>query len=237
MVPEEELAGDCAVVIDVLRATTTIVHALEAGAEYILPCPEIENAFIEADRLGRDQTLIGGEKGGVIIEGFDLGNSPITYTPEKVAGKKIVLRTTNGVKALMTTKKAATIYTAAFSNLTAVVETLLQREEDIHIVCSGTDGHITAEDCLCAGAIASELMKRTDGWNLATDPTKMALALYEKEAVTKESLTQALHESRGGRNLHRTGQEADIDRAAKWDTIPRVPVWDKHKNQITLLNN
>src|SRR3990167_11479727 len=91
----EELAGWTAVVIDVLRASTTILYALEAGAAEVIPCLEIEDALKIAGSMPRSQVVLGGERGGLPIDGFDLGNSPLEYDPSAVSGKTIVFTTTN----------------------------------------------------------------------------------------------------------------------------------------------
>ena len=234
LVPAEELKGCCAVVIDVLRATTTIVHALEAGAKTIVPCPSIDFAWEQAKDLGREKVLLGGERGGVPIDGFDIGNSPTSYTPKRLAGKTLILTTTNGTKALQTATHAESVYTAAFANLSAVVKVLGAEDKDIHLICSGTDERITEEDCLCAGAIISELLKQPGEWDIRTDQTQLALALYEKKGTSQEALCDAIHKSRGGVNLHRTNQQSDIDQAAIWDTSSIVPVWNQKKNRIEI---
>jgi 2-phosphosulfolactate phosphatase len=149
-----ELAGKTVVVIDVLRATTTIIHALAAGAKEVIPLLEVEEARELAAKLpGR--VVLGGERGGKQIEGFDLGNSPREYTPDAVGGKTLVFTTTNGTRAMLRCRQARRILIAGFVNFSAVCRELGD-EDQIEIVCAGTDGHVTREDTLLAGAIVEE---------------------------------------------------------------------------------
>jgi 2-phosphosulfolactate phosphatase len=154
LVAEEELAGATVVVIDVLRATTTILYALAAGARQVVPCLEIEAARQIRDRLPRGEVLLGGERGGVKIEGFDLGNSPEEYTPEIVGGRTIAFTTTNGTRAMLRCTRARRVLVGGFVNLSAVQQAI-EPEEHVAILCAGTDGRITAEDALAAGLLVA----------------------------------------------------------------------------------
>src|SRR3954469_23642043 len=140
------LAGKTVVVIDVLRATTTIVHALAAGAKEVVPCLEVEEARRIATERG-GEAVTGGERGGKQIPGFDLGNSPAEYSRERVAGKTVVFTTTNGTRAMQRCKSASRVLLGAFVNFSAVCREL-SGVEQIALVCAGTDGHVTREDTL-----------------------------------------------------------------------------------------
>ena len=157
LVQPEELAGRTVVVIDVLRATTTIVQALASGATQVIPCQEIADARNLAIELPCP-LLLGGERGGKQIPGFDLGNSPAEYTRDVVAGKTIVFSTTNGTRAMLRCKAARRVVIGAFLNFSAVCRELAG-EERIALVCAGTDGHVTREDTLLAGAIVDDLCR------------------------------------------------------------------------------
>jgi len=119
LVEPADLAGKAVAVIDVLRATTTIIQALAAGAAEVIPCLEVEEARRIAVPLG-GRAVTGGERGGKQIPGFDLGNSPAEFTPERVAGKTVVFTTTNGTRAMQRCKEARRVLVAAFTNLSAV---------------------------------------------------------------------------------------------------------------------
>src|SRR5205807_6516908 len=133
--PAGALAGGLAVVIDVLRATTTIVHALAAGCTDVRPCAEVEEARALADGMRAGRVLLGGERGGAPLPGFDLGNSPREYTPRACKGNTLVLTTTNGTRALLRAAEAERVLLAAFVNYSAVCEQLRQETRPVHIVC------------------------------------------------------------------------------------------------------
>ena len=143
----EQLRGGVAVVIDVLRASTTIVHALEAGARDVIPCLEVDDARAAASKLAPGEVVLGGERGGVLIEGFDYGNSPLEYTPDRVAGKTVVFTTTNGTRAVLQSRLADRVVIGAFANVGAVAGQLAGRQR-IHLVCAGTRGEYGRDDVL-----------------------------------------------------------------------------------------
>ena len=153
----DELAGATVVVIDVLRATTVITRALALGAREVIPCLEVEEARRIAAEFPAGQALLGGERDGLKIPGFDLGNSPREFTPEICARRTFVFTTTNGTRAMNACHRAARVLIGAFVNLSAVAAAL-PAEGAIHLLCSGTRGKITREDVLLAGAIVDRLM-------------------------------------------------------------------------------
>lgn len=232
-----DLSGTVAVVIDVLRATTTITHALANGARCVIPCQTIEET--QMLRASHPAALLGGERGGKKIEGFDLGNSPAEYSPETVTGKTILFTTTNGTKAMQACRAADEIWIASFVNLTALCNQLAQHPH-IHIVCAGTDGEITREDVLLAGAIVDHLsvdapspIELNDQAQIATDAWQEA-----KLGLTSVSLAERLKMSRGGKNVLRIGLENDIEIAAtvdKFELVPRLnpQTWEIHGDKPT----
>ena len=157
-VDPSEMAGGTAVVIDVLRATTTIIHALAAGAEEVLPCLEISEARPRPSSFPTENILLGGERQGTPIEGFDLGNSPEEYMPKRVAGKKVIFTTSNGTGAMIHAQCADEILLAAFVNASAVARRLFDRER-VNILCAGTDGKISHDDVLMAGMLVERLQR------------------------------------------------------------------------------
>ncbi|GAA4425629.1 2-phosphosulfolactate phosphatase [Bremerella cremea] len=222
---EADLSQGVAVVIDVLRATTTIVHAVANGADYVMPQLTIEEAREQKTQL--PTALLGGERGGQKIEGFDLGNSPAEYPAQRVKGRPIIFTTTNGTKAMQACKSARDIFIAAFVNLTALCNELAEHEH-IHIVCAGTEGEITREDVLLAGAIVDHLslgrlesIELNDQAQIAADAWREA-----KTGLTMSTLAERLKRSRGGRNVLRIGLEADIEIAATLDKFDVVPHLD-----------
>ena len=147
-----DLQGGIAVIVDILRASTTITHALANGAQKVIPCRSIDDA--QALRTSPDDgVLLGGERGGIRIDGFDLSNSPDDYSNAVVAGKTIGFTTTNGTKALLRSEKAQKIIIGSFANFSKVLDRIVDSGKPIHIVCAGTNGAITGEDVLFAGAV------------------------------------------------------------------------------------
>ena len=161
LVEPEELLGGTAVVIDVLRSTTTIVHALAAGAREVIPCLEVDDARKIVQSFPADQVVLGGERGGLAVQGFDLGNSPEGYTADRLQDKTLVITTTNGTRAMAHAHLASQILLGAFVNVTALCERLVGRQV-IHMICSGTDGRLSDDDSLLAGLVVDRL-QRGDG--------------------------------------------------------------------------
>ncbi len=218
LVPAERLCDGVAVVIDVLRATTTIVHALAAGCPCVLPCATIEEAQALADEMRVGRVLLGGERGGLPVCGFDLGNSPREYTPKTCRGKTLVMTTTNGTRALLHAAAAARVLLAAFVNYSAVCEQLVHEARPVHIICAGSDGEVTLEDTLLAGALVDRLcdaqeVRLNDGARLAWD-------CFENHG---QVLAGALEVSQGGAALRRLGYDDDVRMAAQVDLFALVP--------------
>ena len=151
------LAGGVAVVIDVLRATTTMIHALAAGCTAVRPCAEVEEAQDLAGAMRAGRVLLGGERDGKPLPGFDVGNSPKEYTAARCRGAALVLTTSNGTRALLHAAGAARVLVAAFVNYSAVCEQLRREARPIHIVCAGDGGAVALEDALLAGALVDFL--------------------------------------------------------------------------------
>lgn len=233
LVPPEELADGTVVVIDVLRASSTISHALAAGARTVIPALEVEEARRIAAGLPPGEALLGGEREGLPIPGFDLGNSPSEFRPDIVGGRTIVFTTTNGTRAMSRCRAAARVLIGAFVNLSAVCE-LIERSASkplrpIHMLCAGTRGRITREDVLFAGAAIDRLISDGAVDEMAqNDQARIARAAW-REATGGESpisaarLAAELRDSQGGRNLKALHLERDIDDAAQIDSLNVVP--------------
>lgn len=236
----EELADGTIVVIDVLRATSVIITALANGAAAVAPCLEVDVARRIAASLPPDTTLLGGERGGLLIEGFDLANSPHEYSAGRVAGKTIVFTTTNGTRAIQQCHLARQVLFGAFVNLTAVCETVRRSEVPIHLLCAGTQDRITREDALLAGAITARLAAEDNSLTVNDEAALVAGAWRDFEQtcpgghVETGALAATLRKSRGGRNSIGTGNESDIDAVARLDAAPVVPELDLARGQIVL---
>lgn len=160
-VTDERVTGCDVAVIDVFRATSVMVTAFENGAKEIIPVTGVDESFELRDRLQQERPgekiLLGGERKTVIVEGFDLDNSPLRYSRDVVEGATVVMSTTNGTRALNSAASADDIYVAAFLNADAVARRLGGGGKDVVLVCSGRQNRFTVEDGLCAGMLARYL--------------------------------------------------------------------------------
>jgi len=236
----EELAGGTVVVIDVLRATSVIVTALANGAAAVIPCLEVDEARQIAAKLPPGTALLGGERGGLLIDGFDLANSPHEYGADRVRGRTIVFTTTNGTRAIQQCRLARRILFGSFLNLTSLCDVLQQEQGPVHLLCAGTQDQITREDALLAGAIAARLAGQGRGGEPNDEASLLAAAWRDFERscpggrAEASALGKTLRQSRGGRNAISTGNEADIDAVAHLDACPVVPELDLASGRIVL---
>jgi 2-phosphosulfolactate phosphatase len=218
LAPPGRLTDSIAVVADVLRATTTIIHALAAGCTSVRPIAEIDEARRLADGMRAGRVILAGERGGEKIPGFDRGNSPCDFTAENSQGCTLVLTTTNGTKALLRAAEAQRVLVAGFVNYSAVCEQLLADARPIHIVCAGSDGEPSLEDSLLAGALIEHLC---DHYELQlNDSARLAWDLFENQGLVLHS---ALELGRGGQALLQLGYDNDISAAAEVDAFAIVP--------------
>ena len=152
----EYFKGKCeiVVVIDVLRATSAICAAFQNGIKSIIPVATIE----EAREYQKKGYLVGAERKGQIVEGFDFGNSPYSYMKDELKGKEVVLSTTNGTKALSIVSEAPIVVVGALNNLDALCEWLALQDKNVLCLCSGWQDKFNLEDTICAGAISDKLI-------------------------------------------------------------------------------
>jgi 2-phosphosulfolactate phosphatase len=216
--PPGALKDTTVVVIDVLRATTTIVHALAAGCAAVRPCAEVEEARKLADGMRAGRVILAGERGGKKIPGFDHGNSPLEFTPNACRDRTLVLTTTNGTRALLRAAEAERALVAGFVNYSAVCEQLLADARPLHMLCAGSDGEPSLEDTLLAGAFIETLC---DHYELQlNDSARLAWDCFENQGLV---LLSALELGRGGRTLKELGDDADIAAAGEVDLFTIVP--------------
>ena len=212
----------CAIVIDVLRATTTMATALESGAEAIQVFDDLDELFKVSKRWPAEQRLLAGERGGEKLEGFDLGNSPAECTPERVAGKRLFMSTTNGTRALERVQRVPILLTASLTNRAAVARYLLREQpHTIWIVAAGWRGGFSLEDTICAGAIACALSVERDSDCAGDDESIAAMALFEQ---WQSRLPRLLRYAHHGRGLAALGCEEDLDYCARIDSVDVVPL-------------
>lgn len=204
-----DYGGGVAVVIDVLRATSVITMALDNGAVGVVPAPTVEEALAIAEKLGRGGVVLGGERHADLIPGFDLGNSPQTYTPGRVAGKTVALTTTNGTLALRNAAGAGLVVVASMLNYPAAARIAHRHGagKKTTIVCSGNYGLPTLEDSLCAALIAKELEKEAEV-DYASDH---AISVRMMAEAYKPNGTEWFRQARHYNRLMEKGYGDDIE--------------------------
>lgn len=222
----DRLKDQTVVVVDVLRATTTIVAAIGSGAESIIPFASIDDARVYAET--HPGVLLCGERGGVPPDGFCFGNSPLEYTTENVGGQQLALSTTNGTRAMSMVEDAPRIMIGSMTNRAAVCEAVGQ--EDLLIVCSGTDRKVSLDDAFTAGMMIHWLIEHA-GCSL-TENAKVvsgsAVSLLEEHQTMERVLSATAH----GLRLAGLGMERDIEYASRLDSSKTVPVLDSSSNTI-----
>lgn len=218
MLRDEHVRNRVVVVFDVLRATTTIAAALSAGAKQIRVFDSLDaarSAFI-------GEELLCGETRCLKPPGFDLGNSPAMYSGKIVSGKTLLLSTTNGTRALVAAREAKHLFTAALVNARAVAMALIKLDQDVTLLCAGTDGERAAEDELGACAVIAEMLSAT--------PIEMCDEIQQQvprwTAMSDDQILAFLRETTGGKNVQQAGLGADINFAARRNSLDVVPGCD-----------
>ena len=212
-----------AVVIDVLRATTTIAWALQNGAEAVQTFAELEELRNAALKWPKQSRLLLGERGGKKLEGFDLGNSPVAVTTELVKGKRLFMSTTNGTRSLERVKNVNCLFTLSMPNRKAVANKLLaEKPKEVWIVGSGWEGSYSLEDSMAAGSLAKLLLeKSSDHVKIVNDELNAAIALWE---LWKDDIEGCLRTASHGKRLERFGNhDADFLCCSQIDEIDCVP--------------
>lgn len=209
-----------AIVVDILRASTTLCAALASGAEQIIPFSTVEEVLAAASHRG--DILLAGERSGKKLREFDLGNSPLEYTKGKVQGKTIYYTTSNGTQAITRVRSVPFVFIASFLNRRSVVDAILSVVEDdgeLAILCAGTDGDFALEDALGAGAVLHALSSCVPDLSL-DDASFASLRLFK---LYQDDLTAVLCATQHGRFLKSIGYDADIAFAAQLDLLSVVP--------------
>lgn len=214
-----ELVNKRIVALDVLRATSTIVTALYNGVTEVIPVQEYDEALNLVRSIGRNFCLLGGERKGLKIEGFDLGNSPLEYTREQVEGKKIILCTTNGTKAIRAFQNAAEVLIGSYLNMNKLVDYLAKDPQDTTIVCSGRENNLCLEDLACAGMIIRLITEV-----IAADLTDAAkVALFTAKQNSRVSLVNFISQTEHGSYLKSIGMGEDLKVCTALNSAPIIP--------------
>lgn len=217
---QADVSGKTVAVIDTLRASTVIIEALKNGCRGVIPVADMEQAAI-VKRNGGDEVLLGGEINCDIISGFDLGNSPLEYSKKVVNKKMVVLFTTNGTKSIAVAGHKVLIYVAALANAAAIAKKLSAANNDVLLLCAGTNGKFSAEDVITAGAILSR-MEDTKADMCLDDLSIFALSMYKSN---RKNLQKFLSSTKHYNILKEAGYEQDIDFCLQEDTVDIVPVY------------
>ncbi|MHB1420904.1 MAG: 2-phosphosulfolactate phosphatase [Bacillota bacterium] len=218
MLPDE-MPGKTAVIIDVLRATSTIVTALANGCQEIIPVLTPEEAFHCRPALPEGSCLLAGERHGLLIPGFDLGNSPREYTADMVGGKSIIITTSNGTRAIKGGEAAKEILIGSFLNARAVAREIASLGNNVILICAGTLGRFSLDDFLAAGAILFRL-KTIFPQADYSDAAQGAAMLF---ASCQEDLVEILGSCVHGTKLKDLGFESDLEFCTvldRWDIVP-----------------
>lgn len=226
--PEEVPAADlpdCAIAIDVLRATSTMAAAFNVGAAAIHVFSDLERLRKASEAYSDKERLLAGERGGAKVDGFDLGNSPLDHTETLSKGRRLFMSTTNGTRCLQRIQQASTVITAALTTRQAVVDFLVKHQpERVWLVGSGWEGTYSLEDTVCAGAIVHQLAEQQPGDLLdlvGNDSTVAAVSLFRQ---WQDSLLELMHYATHGQRLLRLNQEDDLKYCAQLDVLNLVPV-------------
>ena len=227
---------ECAIAVDVLRATTTMATVLAAGGEAVQVFSDIDLLKKESSAWEKEKRLLIGERGGAKLPGFDLGNSPLECTPERVQGKRIFISTTNGTRALQRIQKAKVVLAAAMVNRASVVQYLLDKQpQNIWLVGSGWEGSFSLEDTVCAGAIAHSLIQKTKfaASDIAgNDEVISAIALY---CQWQDNLLELFHHASHGKRLLGMEGYDDLKYCSDMDTLDVLPM--QHELGVLKLNS
>ncbi len=216
---------ECAIAVDVLRATSTIATVLAAGGEAVQVFSDLDQLIEVSEKWPSEKRLRAGERGGAKVPGFELGNSPLDCTPELVQGRRLFISTTNGTRALQRVQDSPNLLAAALINRAAVVQFLQELQpETVWIVGSGWEGSFSLEDTVCAGAIAHSLLQQTklSLEELAgNDEVVGAIALYSQ---WQDNLLGLLHQASHGQRLLRLDCQEDLKYCSQTDILDVLPI-------------
>jgi len=221
------LPASTALVVDVLRASTTMIAALGNGCAGIVPVADAVEAHRRARAIGAG-ALVAGERKGRMIEGFDLGNSPLEMTRERVGGKTLVFTTSNGTRALLAARAAAAVGVAGLVNLSASAAWAHAGGRDVTVVCAGERGDVSLEDKVCAGLLIDALLRTEPGAVL----TEAARDARDVGRGYGKAVSRLGHDSAWGRHLALDGRAADLAACLVLDTSTVVPVWSEAIDKV-----
>lgn len=215
-----DLSDTVCIVLDIFRATSSIVTSMANGCKTMIPVLSIAEAQTLADEIG--PVLLAGERQSLRIDGCDFGNSPFEFCPNNVKDKTIVMTTTNGTIAIKATEGAYRTLIGSFLNAKALCSQAKSYDKNILIVCAGTDGLFSLEDTLCAGLLVQLL--RSEGEMIMTDSARGALLMY---IAAKDKLIATAVASRNGKRLYDMDRMNDVEYCFQIDMFNVVPQYKR----------
>lgn len=211
-----DIKDSIVVVIDIFRATSSICYGIDNGAEAIIPVATIE----ACKSYSHSDFLLAAERNGEVVEGFDFGNSPFSYTAEKVSGKTIVLTTTNGTHAINVSRGANKIVIGSFLNLTALCNWIKTQPNNVLLLCSGWKDKVNLEDTLFAGGVVNQLRNE----NYILDDA--GIAAEDLYILAKDDLRSYLQKTSHSERLKKLGIEEDIRFCLNLNVTNSIPILD-----------
>jgi 2-phosphosulfolactate phosphatase len=210
-----DIENSIVVVIDILRATSSIVYGIDNGAKAIIPVAQVEDCL----NYSKQGYLLAAERNGSVVEGYDFGNSPFSYTKEQVAGKTVVLTTTNGTKALhMARSRAKQVVVGSFLNLHALSNWLKTQPHDVLLLCAGWKDQFNLEDTLFAGAVVSEIRESF------TESDDSGVAAEDLYRMAKDDLRTYISKSSHSHRLAALNIERDVQFCLQLNICEAIPV-------------
>jgi 2-phosphosulfolactate phosphatase len=223
-----KLDSETVVAIDVLRGATTITSALKAGASKIIPVGDLEHIHALKEKLGREDVLLCGSQNGEIIDGFELGNSPLEYTPSKVQRKTLLYCSVNMANALAVARQQSRVLLSCFNNMSAVLSSV-GTPQTLLFLCVGKLGRFALEDAVCAGMLIQLILNKADGEVSLNDASTTARYLFYRH---HRDIAGMLRQSSHGIFLRKIGFEDDLEYAAQTNIINIVPELSLEKDHI-----
>lgn len=220
-VSEEDVKDKTVIVVDVLRASSTIATALSNGARAVVPAPDMAEAGKIASNMDHRSFLMGGERGGEKIEGYHLGNSPLEYTSPTVHDRTIIFNTTNGTTAIARARLAQHLVIGSFLNASRVVNFVRDADLDTIVICAGWRNRVSLEDTLCAGLLLDRLWAGQEPGTVS-DTAHIAYSQYRYD---RDHLDQSLRRTHHARWLVDRGFAADVEYCFRIDALPVLPIY------------
>ena len=213
------LPASTVLMVDVLRASTTMIAALGNGCAGIVPVGDPADALARARAVG-SEALVAGERRGQMVAGFDLGNSPLEFTRERVGGRILVFTTSNGTAALLAARRAPAVAIAAFVNLSAAASWALAEGRGVTVLCAGERGDVSLEDKVCAGLLVDGVLRNEPRAEL----TAAAREALEVGRGYGKAVARLAQDSSWARHLALAGRGEDVAACLVLDTTTLVPV-------------